>query len=51
MSRFCSNDYLAKTINGIKIKKIIRITNRVLVARYEEKLLADVDENDYINNK
>lgn len=51
MSRFCASDFSAKSINGIKIKKVIRATNRVLVAKYEEKLLTDVDENDYINNK
>ena len=51
MSRFCSQDYASKSINGIKIKKIIRITNRVLIAKYEEKLLAEVDEYDYLNNK
>ncbi|CAF0859021.1 unnamed protein product, partial [Brachionus calyciflorus] len=50
-SRFCSSDYASKSINGIRIKRVFRVTNRVLIAKYEEKLLIDVDESDYINNK
>ncbi len=51
MARFCSSDYVLKSINGIKIKKVIRVTNRVLLAKYEENVLYEIDENDYINNR
>jgi len=51
MSRFCATEYLLKSINGIKIRKVIRCTNRILLAKYEESLLNEVDESDYINNK
>ena len=51
MSRFCVTDYIKKSINSIKISKILKITNRALLANFEESLLNDVDENDYINNK
>jgi hypothetical protein len=30
---------------------VIKVTNRALLAKFEESLLNDVDENDYINNK
>lgn len=51
MSRFCSLDYAAKSISGIRIKRVIKVTNRVLISKYEEKILVNVDENEYINNK
>jgi hypothetical protein len=51
MSRFCENDYAPYSVCGIKIKNIIRVTNRFLLAKFEENLLTEVDESDYINNK
>ena len=51
MSRFCASDYILRSISGIKMRKVIRVTNRLLLAKYEENILADIDENDYINNK
>jgi len=51
MSRFCAADYVARSISGIKIRKVIRVTNRLLLAKYEENILNDIDEFDYINNK
>jgi hypothetical protein len=51
MSRFCVTDYVKRNINSIKIKRVIKVTNRALLAKFEESLLNDVDENDYINNK
>lgn len=51
MSRFCENDYSQYGICGVKIKNIIRVTNRYLLSKFEENLLAEVDELDYINNK
>ncbi len=51
MSRFCENDYSQYDVCAIKIKNIIRVTNRYLLSKFEENLLAEVDELDYINNK
>ena len=33
------------------MRKVIRVTNRLLLAKYEENILCDIDEFDYINNK
>lgn len=51
MSRFCAADYVSRSISGIKMRKVIRVTNRLLLSKYEENILKDVDEFDYINNK
>ena len=51
MSRFCSADYIMKSISGIKIRQVIRLTNRLLISRYEENLINEIDENDYMSNK
>lgn len=51
VSRFCASDYVSKAINGVRVNKVIRVTNRVLLAKYEEMFLVDVDEADYLNNK
>jgi hypothetical protein len=51
LSRFCASDYILRTISGIKIHKVIRVTNRLLLTQFEEALFNYIDENDYINNK
>ncbi len=51
LSRFCAADYVTRSISGIKIRKVIRVTNRLLLSKYEEHILNDIDEFDYINNK
>ena len=51
MSRFCASDYVMRSISGIKLRKVIRVTNRLLLAKYEENILTDIDEFDYISNK
>ena len=51
MARFCTSDYILRSIIGIKVKKVMRVTNRILLAKYEENILYEIDENDYINNR
>jgi hypothetical protein len=51
LSRFCSADYLLRLIGGIKIHKVIRITNRQLLTQFEENMFQYMDETDFINNK
>lgn len=51
LSRFCASDYILRMISGIKIHKIMRVTNRLLSSQFEEALFNYIDENDYINNK
>ena len=51
MARFCTSDYILRSIIGIKVKKVMRVTNRILLAKYEENVLYEIDENDYINNR
>ena len=46
LSRFCSADYREHGIVGIKVRRIIRVHNRILRSRFDEKLLSIVDEAD-----
>ena len=52
MARYCHNEHaLSSAITGIRILNILRVTNRSLFAKFEENILTQVDENDYINNR
>ena len=46
LSRFCAADYREHGIVGIKIRRIIRVHNRILRSRFDEKLLSIVDDAD-----
>ena len=46
LSRFCSADYREHGIVGIKVRRIIRVHNRILRSRFDEKLLSIVDDAD-----
>ena len=40
-----------RLIGGIKVHKVIRITNRLLLTKFEENLFQYMDENEFLNNK
>ncbi|XP_071079047.1 leucine-rich repeat-containing protein 9-like [Haliotis cracherodii] len=46
LSRFCAADYREQGIMGIKLHRIIRVRNRMLRARFDEKLANFTDEKD-----
>ncbi|KAL3874482.1 hypothetical protein ACJMK2_037491, partial [Sinanodonta woodiana] len=54
LSRFCAADYREHEIVGIKIRRIIRVHNRILRSRFDEKLTSIVDDMEgefYITNR
>ncbi|KAK3093172.1 hypothetical protein FSP39_012192 [Pinctada imbricata] len=46
LSRFCASDYKEHGIAGVKIHRIIRVHNRMLRNRFDEKLTSIVDDVD-----
>jgi hypothetical protein len=54
LSRFCAADFREHGIVGIKVRRIIRLHNRTLRHRFDEKLMSIVDDADgeyYISNR
>lgn len=54
LSRFCAADFREHGIVGIKVRRIIRLHNRILRLRFDEKLMSIVDDADgeyYISNR
>ena len=51
MSRFCAGDYKDYGIMGIKIHRVMRVHNRILRARFDENLAAEVEDDDYYTTK
>ncbi|XP_052269181.1 leucine-rich repeat-containing protein 9-like isoform X5 [Dreissena polymorpha] len=54
LSRFCASDYREHGIVAIKIRRIIRLHNRILRNRFDEKLTSIVDDPEgeyYISNR
>lgn len=46
LSRFCAADFREHGIVGIKVRRIIRLHNRILRLRFDEKLMSVVDDAD-----
>ncbi|KAL4237983.1 Leucine-rich repeat-containing protein 9 [Mactra antiquata] len=54
LSRFCAADFRDHGIVGIKVRRIVRLHNRTLRARFDEKLMSIVDDAEgeyYISNR
>ncbi|XP_053406324.1 leucine-rich repeat-containing protein 9-like isoform X5 [Mercenaria mercenaria] len=54
LSRFCAADFREHGIVGIKVRRIIRLHNRTLRHRFDERLMSIVDDADgeyYISNR
>lgn len=49
LSRFCTWDFRAYGITGVKVKRVIKVNNRILRLKFEEKFqkfLCDEDMHD-----
>lgn len=46
LSRFCTWDFRAYGITGVKVKRVIKVNNRILRLKFEEKFQRFLDDED-----
>ncbi|XP_069888543.1 leucine-rich repeat-containing protein 9 [Dipodomys merriami] len=51
LSRFCTWDFKAYGITGVKVKRVIKVNNRILRLKFEEKFQSFIDRADLHNSK
>lgn len=49
LSRFCTWDFKTYGIMGVKVNRIIKVNNRILRLKFEEKF-QNFSDNEYMNN-
>ncbi|XP_068110533.1 leucine-rich repeat-containing protein 9 [Hyperolius riggenbachi] len=51
LSRFCASNFKSLGISGVKIKRIVRVHNRILRSKFEDRVQDCLDAEDSVTNE